>query len=334
MEVCQLYSYNEGSFECHLGNEAYFADQFSEVKGEEGSVKWLNFHSIDEKETLLRFFQTNKFDSLIFEDVFDPMRRPKLEEYDDYFFFSIRSVLPPPSPGTPLEEEQLSFIIGRNYLVSLQEKVADHFTEVRERIEQKKGKLRSKGSDFLLFRMLDAITDNYFEVVDYISEQSRLLEPQIIQSSDSRLLERVEGNKRRLLGLRKIVAPLKDIAFQLEKAESPLLSQKNSHYFNDLKESCLGVLDEIDSTLSLLDSLTNLYYAVQGQRMNEIMKVLTVVSAIFIPLTFLAGIYGMNFVNIPELRAPNGYFILLGAMFLVALILIVYFIRRGWLGKR
>lgn len=183
MEVCQLYSYNEVSFECIHGNEVYFADQFSKVKDEEGSVKWLNFHSIAEKDTLLRFFQENKFDSLIFEDVYEPMRRPKLEEYDDYFFFSIRSVLPPSSPGTPLEEEQLSFIIGRNYLVSLQEKVGDHFNEVRERIEQKKGKLRSKGPDFLLFRLLDAIIDNYFEVVDYISEQSRLLEP--IRSSIS-----------------------------------------------------------------------------------------------------------------------------------------------------
>jgi magnesium transporter len=333
MERCQLYTYNDTDFDYETGNEAHFTATFRPNESTEEKVQWLNFHSLSEKDAIQHLFHENGFDQLIFEDIYDPLRRPKLEEYEDYLFFSIRSVVPPKVPGALLEEEQLSFVLGKGYLISFQEKHADHFSAVRDRLENKKGRIRSKGSDFLLYRLLDALMDNYYDVVDYLNERSRELEPLIIKNTDSGLLSTVERRKRRLQELRKIVIPLKDIATQLEKAESSIISPENKHYFNDLKESCLGVMDEADGTLGLLDSLTNLYYAAQGQRMNEIMKVLTVVSAIFIPLTFLAGIYGMNFVNIPELQSQNGYFILLGVMLFIGVLLLIYFFRKGWLGK-
>ena len=243
----------------------------------------------------------------------------------------MRSVLPPESNTARLEQEQLSFILGKNYLVSLQEKSSDFFQDVRGRIELKKGTIRDKGADFLLFRLLDATIDNYYKVVEYVNERSRMLEPKIIDDPDSELLKEIEMQKRKLLVMRKIVGPLKDITLSLEKVENNLLSKQNIHYYVDLKDSCLAILDDIDSTISLLDGLTNLYYAVQGQKMNETMKVLTVISAIFIPLTFLAGIYGMNFHNIPELRSPYGYFILLGVMVIITILMIIYFKRKGWL---
>jgi len=334
MDVCQLYAYNDAEYSIEKGSEDHFVSEFHTNQLKTDYIHWLNFHSIDRQELIQQFFQDNSIDHLIYEDIYDPLRRPKLEEYDNYLFFSIRSVVPPKVPGALLEEEQLSFILGDGYLISFQEKFADHFSIVRDRLENKKGRIRSKGADFLLYRLLDALMDNYYDVVDYLNERSRELEPQIIKGNSSDLLSIVERRKRRLQELRKIVVPLKEIATQLEKAESSIVSQENNHYFNDLKESCLGVMDEVDSTLGLLDSLTNLYYAAQGQRMNEIMKVLTVVSAIFIPLTFLAGIYGMNFVNIPELQAPNGYFVLLGVMLLIGILLVVYFYRKGWLKRK
>ncbi|XOV67854.1 MAG: magnesium/cobalt transporter CorA [Fluviicola sp.] len=333
MEICQLYTYNDAEYSIEKGSEEHFVSAFRTNALKADYIHWLNFHSIDKKDLIQQFFQDNAVDHLIYEDIYDPLRRPKLEEYENYLFFSIRSVVPPKVQGALLEEEQLSFILGDGYLISFQEKFADHFSNVRDRLENKKGRIRSKGADFLLYRLLDALMDNYYDVVDYLNERSRELEPQIIKGNSNDLLSIVERRKRRLQELRKIVVPLKEIATQLEKAESSIVSQENKHYFNDLKESCLGVMDEVDSTLGLLDSLTNLYYAAQGQRMNEIMKVLTVVSAIFIPLTFLAGIYGMNFVNIPELQAPNGYFILLGAMLIIGMLLVVYFYRKGWLRK-
>lgn len=330
-KVCQLYSYNSDHFNLKEDDEDYFVNEYSYENLPTDEVHWLNFHRIEKKELITQFFKNQNFDQLVLEDVYARMRRPKLEEYDEYLFFSLRSVLPPESNTARLEQEQLSFILGKNYLVSLQEKSSDFFQDVRGRIELKKGTIRDKGADFLLFRLLDATIDNYYKVVEYVNERSRMLEPKIIDDPDSELLKEIEMQKRKLLVMRKIVGPLKDITLSLEKVENNLLSKQNIHYYVDLKDSCLAILDDIDSTISLLDGLTNLYYAVQGQKMNETMKVLTVISAIFIPLTFLAGIYGMNFHNIPELRSPYGYFILLGVMVIITILMIIYFKRKGWL---
>jgi magnesium transporter len=144
----------------------------------------------------------------------------------------------------------------------------------------------------------------------------------------------IELQKRKLNELRKIVIPLKEATSQLEKSQSPLIDAANHYYFTDLRENCLSVLEEIDSNKQILDGMNNLYYAIQGQRMNEIMKLLTIISAIFIPLTFIAGIYGMNFKNIPELETQNGYFIIIGVMLLIAILSIFYFKKRGWLGNK
>jgi len=330
-KVCQLYSYNSYHFNLKEEDEDYFVNEYSYENLPSDEVHWLNFHRIEKKELITQFFKNQNFDQLVLEDVYARMRRPKLEEYDEYLFFSLRSVLPPESNTARLEQEQLSFILGKNYLVSLQEKSSDFFQDVRGRIELKKGTIRDKGADFLLFRLLDATIDNYYKVVEYVNDRSRMLEPRIIDDPDSELLKEIEMQKGKLLVMLKIVGPLKDMTLSLEKVENNLLSKQNIHYYVDLKDSCLAILDDIDSTISLLDGLTNLYYAVQGQKMNETMKVLTVISAIFIPLTFLAGIYGMNFHNIPELRSPYGYFILLGVMVIITILMIIYFKRKGWL---
>lgn len=334
MSYCQLYSYNSKECDRVEEDENYFAEeQFLLSKLPKDHSYWLNFHRLTEKTVVRKFFDNQKFDRLALEDVYARLRRPKLEDYDGFLFFSIRSVLPPESNSSPLVQEQLSFVLGKNYLISLQEKRSDHFPEVRDRLELKKGKIRDRGADFLLFRLLDAIIDNYFEVVDHVGESARRLEPEIIHNNSNEVLKTVEIQKRRLNELRKTVIPMKEIAVQLVNSPNPILDKKNERYFDDLRENCMSVLDEIDSNLSMLDGLTNLHYAAQGQRMNEIMKVLTVISAIFIPLTFLAGIYGMNFQNMPELQLKNGYFVLLGVMAVIAMGLVVYFIRKGWLNR-
>jgi len=248
-------------------------------------------------------------------------------------FFSIRSALPPQELDAVLQQEQISFILGKNYLISFQTKKSDHFTDVRDRIEKKRGKIRFKGPDFLLFRMLDAIIDNYFEVLEDITDSIQLLELKLLRSANSDILKLIEFEKRKLIELRKIVLPLKDVTFQLEKMQSPFLESDNRHYFADLKENCLAVLEEIDANKQILEGMANLYYAVQGQRMNEIMKVLTVVSAIFIPLTFIVGVYGMNFKYMPELEYPYGYYTVVVVMFAIAIGLLFLFIKRGWLTR-
>ncbi len=331
--ICQIYKYDNDFFLITKNTPKYFATEFVSTEIQKDKVVWLNFHSIEDKCEIEKLCESLHIDKLSVEDIFREKHRPKLEEYPNYLFFSIRSALPDEKNVFILEQEQISFVLGKHYLVSFQAKRSDHFTEVRERIEKKRGKIRTKGPDFLLFRMLEAIIDNYFEVLENITDTISELETRLLHNSSSETLKMVELQKRKLGELRKIVIPLREATSQLEKSQSLLIDQENHNYFSDLREHCLSVLEEIDSNKQILDGLTNLYYAIQGQKMNEIMKLLTIVSAIFIPLTFIAGIYGMNFKNIPELEIENGYFIALGVMVTIAVSLIFYFRKRGWLNK-
>jgi magnesium transporter len=327
--TCQTYKYHEESYILTKNTTAYFAKQFACNEIEKDKVVWLNFHSIEDRKDIEQLCKSLKIDQLSIEDIYEENNRPKIEEYEEYLYFSIRSALPNKT-GKNLEQEQISFFLGENYLISFQEKSSDHFTSVRERIEKNKGKIRVKGPDFLLFRMLEAIIDNYFEVIEEISQRVIDLEKYCLKNTDSDTLQMIEKEKRKLVELKKIVTPLKETTSQLQKSNSKLINNKNHYVFSDLLEGCLSVLDEIESNKQLLEGITNLYFAMQGQRMNEIMKMLTIVSSIFIPLTFIAGIYGMNFQFMPELNSKYGYFFTLIIMSLISIILILYFRKKGW----
>ena len=331
---CQVYKYDNDFFLVTKNSPEYFAKEFVSTEIQKDQVIWLNFHDISDRLSIEKLGESLSIDKLSIEDIFKEKHRPKLEEYPNYLFFSIRSALPDEKNIFILEQEQISFILGEHYLISFQAKKSDHFTDVRMRIEKKRGKIRVKGPDFLLFRMLEAIIDNYFEVLEHITDTIEDLELRMLNNTTSDTLKMIELQKRKLNELRKIVIPLKEATSQLEKSQSPLIDAANHYYFTDLRENCLSVLDEIDSNKQILDGMNNLYYAIQGQRMNEIMKLLTIISAIFIPLTFIAGIYGMNFKNIPELETQNGYFITIGVMLLIAILSIFYFKKRGWLGNK
>ena len=331
--ICQIYKYDNDFFLITKNTPAYFAKEFVSTEIQEDKVVWLNFHSIEDKIEIEKLCESLHIDKLSVEDIFKEKHRPKLEEYPNYLFFSIRSALPDEDNVFILEQEQISFILGNHYLISFQPKKSDHFPDVRERIEKKRGKIRTKGPDFLLFRMLEAIIDNYFEVLENITDTISELETRLLHNSSSETLKLIELQKRKLSELRKIVIPLKEATSQLEKSQSHLIDKENHYYFSDLREHCLSVLEEIDNNKQILDGMTNLYYAIQGQKMNEIMKLLTIVSAIFIPLTFIVGVYGMNFKNMPELELRYGYFFALGGMVSLAILLILYFKKRGWLKK-
>lgn len=331
---CQLFKYDKEYFLVTRNTPEYFSKNFVSDELYNDQVSWLNFHSIDDFENISLLCDNLKIDQLAVEDIYSKKQRPKVEEYDGYVFFSIRSALPAQKNASNLTVEQISFILGESYIISFQEKSSDHFTDVRDRIELNKGKIRVKTPDFLLYRMLEAIIENNFEVLEEIQANTIRLEKRLIRSAHSETLKLIEQEKRRLAELRKISIPMRDVASQIQKSKNPLFTPENHYFFDDLKDSCVAVLEEVEVNKQALDGLTNLYYAVQGQKMNEIMKVLTVISAIFIPLTFLAGIYGMNFDNIPELHHKYGYFILLGVMFFITVILVLIFKRRGWLNQR
>lgn len=331
---CQLYRYDQEFFLVTRNTPEFFATEFIEIARDESQVTWLNYHYLANREPIEKLCEHLHIERLSVEDIYTEKKRPKLEEYANYMFFSVRSALPAESNIFVLQQEQISFILGKNYLISFQQKSSEHFTDVRDRIEKKRGKIRSKGADFLLFRMLDAIVDNYFEVLVDITDSIEKLEMKLIRVANSDTLKMIEFQKRKLIELRKIVLPLKDVAFQLEKTQSQFINSDNHPYFADLKENCLAVLEEIDANKQILEGMANLYYAIQGQRMNEIMKVLTVVSAIFIPLTFIVGVYGMNFKYMPELEYKYGYYTIVAIMFAISISLLLFFVKRGWLKRK
>lgn len=331
---CQLYRYDQEFFLVTRNTPEFFATEFIEIARDENQVTWLNYHYLANREPIEKLCEHLHIERLSVEDIYTEKKRPKLEEYANYMFFSVRSALPAESNIFVLQQEQISFILGKNYLISFQQKSSEHFTDVRDRIEKKRGKIRSKGADFLLFRMLDAIVDNYFEVLVDITDSIEKLEMKLIRVANSDTLKMIEFQKRKLIELRKIALPLKDVAFQLEKTQSQFINSDNHPYFADLKENCLAVLEEIDANKQILEGMANLYYAIQGQRMNEIMKVLTVVSAIFIPLTFIVGVYGMNFKYMPELEYKYGYYTIVAIMFIISISLLLLFVKRGWLKKK
>ena len=227
----------------------------------------------------------------------------------------------------------MSFIVGDNYLMSFQNGHSGHFPNVRDRIENRRGKIRFKGPDFLLYRLMEAINDNYIEVVEETGEAILQLDKLVLKHPVSEVLRRIEWEKRKLLDLRKTVQPMRDVLLQIERVENKLIIEDNCQYFLELKDTCLTLLEEIDAQKQMLEGIANLYYAAQGQKMNEIMKVLTVISAIFIPLTFIVGVYGMNFENMPELKWKYGYFEAIGFMFLLTAVLVYTFWKRGWLRR-
>ncbi len=333
MSNCQLYKWNKTFFFYKNESSEYFANNFTENEIDEDHTCWLNYHGLTERNNIEKLCDNLNIERLCVDSIFTETRRAKVEEYDNYMFFSIKSALSSDSEDELLISEQISFVLSHDYLISFQEKPSDYFTAIRERIKNNKGVIRKKSSDFLLFRMLESIIDNYFDVVEDINETVNSIDIRLHHSNDKSILNQIEIEKRKLIELRKIVIPMRDITVQLENAETPFLHDSNYHHFSNLKFLCESVLEEIDATKQILDGMSNLYYAAQGQRMNEIMKILTVVSAIFIPLTFIAGVYGMNFTNIPELQWKWGYFLIMSIMISIGISLVVFFYKKGWLSK-
>lgn len=333
MVKCQLYKYNKEFYFFKKDSAEFFAYNFTQNEIDKDHSCWLNFHGLQEKDNIELLCKNIGLDTLCVENIFTETKRAKVEEYDDYMFFSIKSALPSENEDELIISDQITFVLSHDYLISFQEKSSDYFTHIRERITQNKGLIRKKSTDFLLFRMLESIIDNYFNVIETISEKINVIDHKIHISDDKSIIAEIEFEKRKLIELRKIAIPMRDITVQLENAETPFIQDNNEHYFVNLKFLCESVLEEIDANKQILDGMVNLYYAAQGQRMNEIMKILTVVSAIFIPLTFIAGVYGMNFLNMPELKYTYGYYTIIGVMLLIGISLLIFFWKRGWLKK-
>ncbi|MBZ0247572.1 MAG: magnesium/cobalt transporter CorA [Cyclobacteriaceae bacterium] len=321
----QLFTYNQNEY-----NETKAINDFQKIEKSDTSHNyWLNLHGIHDVNLMEKIGKFLELERLTIRHLIDTTQRPKVDDYDDYIFFSVKSILK--NEEQQLKIEQLSFVLGKNYVLSFQEEVGDHFEHIRNKLREDLGLIRKRECDFLLFQLLDAILDNYFETLDLINHEVTLVESETIINPKQSTLLLIEKSKKDVEMIKKSLSPFKEALTNILKDRTHFIDKKNRKYFRDLKNSCTNAIEEANATYAALESLTNIYFSSLSQKMNETMKVLTTVATIFIPLTFIAGVYGMNFDNMPELKWRYGYYIIWGIMLIVLAGMIVYFKRKKWL---
>ncbi|MEZ5007600.1 MAG: magnesium and cobalt transport protein CorA [Chitinophagales bacterium] len=316
-----LIEYNEESYE----RKTFTKLEDIKISDLTAKVEWLNIYGFQFPNAIKRIIYQNKLDEFLFNLATEEDHRNKVIELQNSFFLSIKSVHF--EDKYTLESEQLMFIVSPTYIWSIQEKSGDHFEHIRTRLRENKGIARKKGADYLLYLMIDAMIENYYGAYEKLIERTQNINLLEEVRSDPEYAAVVENNKKSFFLLKKAIGSLREAINQVENVE---LENFNNKYFTELKEQCSFMMDDIDFNLQQLESSINLIFTIQSHRLNEVMRTLTVLSVIFIPLTFLAGIYGMNFKYIPELNYHYGYFVLLGIMLIVALMTIYYFKRKNW----
>lgn len=294
---------------------------------------WLNLHGLNEMEIIEGIGAFFKIDNFLLSDILNTSRRTKLEEFSDTLFFNIKSMLPTEHSDN-INVEQISFLIKDGVLISFQEKRSDFFTYIRERIRNHSGIVRTKKVDFLLYLLLDAIIENFYVTIENEEDKVEELIHLSKNSAEPEILVRIEKHRDNFNFLKRSIIPLRDSLYAIkmlkEDEEFTVIEPEIYSYFSRLHQKSLELLEQIDSDMGMLESASNFFFSSQTHKMNEIMKTLTIVSAIFIPLTFIAGIYGMNFEHMPELKYQNGYYTIIGIMLVIVGGMIVYFKRRDW----
>ncbi|PKL62577.1 MAG: magnesium and cobalt transport protein CorA [Methanomicrobiales archaeon HGW-Methanomicrobiales-2] len=292
-------------------------------------VTWINADGIHDTGMVQAIGDAVGIHPLTLEDIANTRQRPKIEDYGDYLYVVIR-MLSPYGDGE-FQSEQVSLVLGRGYVVSFQEQPGDAFERIRERLRAGAGRLRSEGPDYLFYALLDAIVDGYFSVIEVFGERIEVVEEEVVADPDRETLQAIYALKRSLVALRRSVWPLRDVVAELERGESPLIREPTLVYLRDVYDHTIEVAETVETYRDTMSGTLDVYLSSQSSKMNEIMKVLTVIATIFIPLTFIAGLYGMNFAYMPELRHPWGYPAALASMAIVAGVMLLYFKKKGWI---
>ena len=294
------------------------------------SVTWINVEGLADVEFLDELGKLFGFHPLALEDVLNCGQRPKVEDYGAYHFIVLKSLRYKPEEGG-LEMEQISFFLAGNFVITLQELPGDSFEAVRERIRKGKGQIRGMGPDYLAYALIDALVDEFFPVLEAYGERIEALETELVLAPTPETLQAIHQIKRDLLLLRRTAWPERDVVSSLQHEESDIIRPGTQVFLRDCYDHIIQVIDMIETYRDLAAGMLDVYLSSISNRLNEVMKVLTIISTIFIPLNFIAGLYGMNFQHMPELDKPWGYPAILGFMAVVALALLYYFRRKRWL---
>jgi magnesium transporter len=294
------------------------------------TVSWLNVDGVHDVAVVEKIGRGFDLHPLTMEDVVSTAQRPKLEEYDHYIYIVLR--MPHLADGSDsILSEQVSLILTEDAVLSFQEEPGDVFETIRQRLRSGTGRIRREGADYLCYAIVDAIVDHCFVLLERISDRIEAIEEEIYENPSPRTLRAIHELRRESILLRKSIWPLRDVVSGLARTESPLVSDQTRLYLRDVHDHAIQAIDMVETMRDLLGSLIDLYMSAISNRMNEIMKVLTIVGSLFIPMTFIAGVYGMNFEHMPELSWRWGYAGAWAAMIAVLVGMLLFFRRRDWL---
>lgn len=294
-------------------------------------MTWLNIDGLHDTELIEKTGEVFGLHTLLLEDILNTDLRPKTEIYEDKLFLTVKMLSFDDDSGRVIAE-QVSFVLGRNFLITFQEGLqGDVFERVRERLDKGKGRLRRMRTDYLLYELLDSVIDNYFIIIEKTGDKLELAEAKILASPQKSVLGEIHNLKTELMELRKLVWPMREIVSRLERDEGNFFDDQNRIYVRDIYDHIFQAIETIEMYRDMLSSLQDLYHSSLSNRMNEIMKVLTIITTIFIPLSFIAGVYGMNFHFMPELQWRWGYPLVLFLMTAVSLVMLYVFRKKQWL---
>ena len=292
-------------------------------------VNWINVDAVHNVPVLAELGEAFKLHPLMLEDILNTDQRPKVEIMDDAVYIILKMF--DFDMGTQdIVTEQVSLVLGRNFLITFQQEVGNEFDPVRQRLKADGGRLRKEGPDFLAYTLLDVVVDRYFLVLEKIGECLEDVEESLFSRPPADTLARLHHIKRELIFMRKNVWPVREVVASLQRSDTQLIQPATQTYLRDVYDHTIQAMDTLETYRDLLGGIQDLYLSILSNRMNEIMKVLTVISTIFIPLTFIVGVYGMNFHYMPELSQPWGYPAVWLVMLLIAGGMVIYFKRQRW----
>jgi magnesium transporter len=295
---------------------------------DDGVFDWYNVFGLANVEAIRQLGEHFGIHPLLQEDILNTESRPRFEETDGHLFVSLKSLHT--VQGASFDYEQISLILGKDYLISIQEKPGDLFKGIRDRLQVEGSRLRTRGIDFLFYRLLDVVVDGYFVVLEAISDRIETLEEQVVLHPRREVLREIQSLKKELIFLRKAVYPVREVISQARQDGNQFLTLETERHLNDVYDHTVHVIETVETLKDLASGLMDIYLTAVSNRMNEVMKVLTVIATIFIPLTFIVGVYGMNFHYMPELDHPWGYPIVMIFMGIVALGMLGYFKWKRW----
>jgi len=303
-------------------------DDFREILEKNGN-KWINITGLADTSRISEICEISGIHPLTTEDILNTHQRPKIESFDDYIYLVVRVILPEENLG--FYSEQASIILFKDTVLTFLEYDDSIFEPLKRRLESAKGRIRKSGADYLLYAIIDLVVDEYFEIFGIMGERLEDVEESIIESPEQDILEEIYSARRDLIWLRRSIWPLRDVVAELSRGEYDLISRNTEIYLRDVHDHIAQITETIETYRDLAAGLLDLYLSGVSNRMNEVMKVLTIIATIFIPLTFIAGLYGMNFNYMPELEHPYAYPAVLIVMLVMAIAMVIYFRKKKWL---